>query len=158
MYLETKPSFNKYRSRRLKFPWLKVFVNDINEIWSVDLAYDNKVAKYNRGKKYLLVAVDCVSRCLRVEPLKMKYATETEQVFKKIIKHKKPEKVWVDDVTEFLVAFKALCTERGILLYSTFSKKKSAFAEKYTLFEKYNLQVFKSKVDLLISRQIECVC
>ena len=80
--------------------------------------------------KYLLVAVDCLSRYLRVEPLKTKYATETAQVFKKMIKHKQPEKVWVDDVTEFLGAFKALCTERGFHLYSTFSEKKSAFAER----------------------------
>ena len=69
MYLETKPSFNKYRSRCLRFPRLKVVVNDINEIWSVDLAYVDKLAKYNRGVKYLLVAVDCFSRYLRVEPL-----------------------------------------------------------------------------------------
>ena len=66
MYLETKPSFNKYRSRRLRFPRLKVVVNDINEIWSVDLAYVDKLAKYNGGVKYLLVAVDCLSRYLRV--------------------------------------------------------------------------------------------
>ena len=131
-YLETKPSFNKYRSRRLRFPRLKVVVNDINEIWSVDLEYVDKLmlAKYNNGVKYLLVAVDCLSRYLRVEPLKTKYATETAQVFKKMIKHKQSEKVWVDDGTEFLGAFKALCTERGIHLYSTFSEKKSAFAER----------------------------
>ena len=43
MYLETKPFFNKYRSRRLRFPRLNVFVNDINEVWSVDLAYVDKL-------------------------------------------------------------------------------------------------------------------
>ena len=130
MYPETKPSFNKYRSLRLRFPRLKVVVNDINEIWSVDLAYVDKLAKYNGGVKHLLVAVDCLSRYLRVEPLKTTYATETAQVFRKMIKHKQPEKVWVDDGTEFLGAFKALCTERGIHLYSTFSEKKSAFTER----------------------------
>ena len=77
MYLETKPSFNKYRSRRLRFPRLKIVVNDINDIWSVDLAYVDKIAKYNFGVKHVLVAVDCLSRYLRVEPLKTKYATET---------------------------------------------------------------------------------
>ena len=34
MYLETKPSFNKYRSRRLRFSRLKLVNNDINEIGS----------------------------------------------------------------------------------------------------------------------------
>ena len=92
MYLETKPSFTKYRSRRLRFPRLKVIVNDLNEIWSVDLAFVDKLAKYNSGVKYLLIAVDCLSRYLRVEPLKTKYATETAEAFKKMIKHKQPKK------------------------------------------------------------------
>ena len=47
-----------------------------------------------------------------------------------MIKHKQPEKVWVDDGTEFLGAFKALCIERGIHFYGTFSEKKSAFEER----------------------------
>ena len=55
---------------------------------------------------------------------------ERAQFLKKMIKNKQPEKVWVDDGTEFLGAFKAPCTERGIHLYSTFSEKKSAFAER----------------------------
>ena len=103
--METKPSFTKYRSIRLKFPRLKVFVKDINEIWSPDLAHIDKLAKYNRNKKYLLVAVDCLSRYLRLEPLKTKYTKEAAEAFKKMIKNKQPEKVWVDDGTEFLGAF-----------------------------------------------------
>ena len=123
MYLETKPSFAKYRSRRFTFPRLKVIVNDLNEIWSVDPAFVDKLAKYNRGVQYLLVAVDCLSRYLRVEPLKTKYATETAEAFKKMINHKQPKNVWVDDGTEFLGAFKDLCNKRGIPLYTTFSEK-----------------------------------
>ena len=90
MYRETKPSFTKYRSRRLRFLRLKVIVNDLNEIWSVDLASVDKLAKYNSGVKYLLVAVDFLSRYLRVEPLKTICATETAEAFKKRIKHKQP--------------------------------------------------------------------
>ena len=130
MYLETKPSFTKYRAQRLNFPRLKVIVNDLNEIWSLDLAHVDKLAKYNRDVKNLLVAVDCLSRYLRVEPLKTKNATETAKAFRNMIKHKQPQKVWVDDGTEFLGAFKTLCNKRGIHLYSTFSEKKSAFAER----------------------------
>ena len=131
MHLETKPSFTKYPLRRLRISRLKVTVYDINEIWSVDLAYNDKLAKYNRGVKYLLVAVDCLSRYLRVEPLKTKYATKTANAFKKMIKHKQPGKVWVDDGTEFLCAFKAVCNRVGIHLYSSkFSGKKSFLKNK----------------------------
>ena len=47
-----------------------------------------------------------------------------------MIKHKQPKKVWVDNGTEFLSAFRAFCNKNGIHLYSTFSEKKSAFAER----------------------------
>ena len=126
-YLDTKPSFTKYRSIRMQFPRLKVIVKDINEIWSLDLAYVDNLAEYNRDVKYLLVAVDCLSRYLIVEPMKTKYATEAADAFKKMIKHKQPEKVWVDDGTEFLGAFKRLCNSRAIHLYCTFSEKSLFF-------------------------------
>ena len=96
MYLEEKSSFTKYRSRRLKFPRLKDFVKKINVDWSLDLAFVDKFAKFNRGVK-------------------------------------QPEKVWVDDGTEFIGAFKTLCTERGIHLHSTFSEKSLICEKKYTL-------------------------
>ena len=61
-YLETKPSFTRYNSIRLKFPRLRAIVKDIIEIWSLDLAHVDKLAKYNRDVKYCLVAVDSLSR------------------------------------------------------------------------------------------------
>ena len=100
-----------------------MIVNDINEIWSLDLAYVDKLAKYNRGVRYLLVAVDCLSRYLRVEPLKTKYAKETTEAFKKMIKTKQPKKVWVDKGTEFKGEFEKLCTKREIIKYNTHSEK-----------------------------------
>ena len=41
-----------------------------------------------------------------------------------MIKNKQPQKVWVDDGTQFLGAFKTLCNKRKIHLYSTLSEKK----------------------------------
>ena len=89
-----------------------------------------KLAKNNRNIKYLLVAVDCLSRYFCVEPLKTKYATETAETFQKMIKNRQPEKVWGDNGKEFLGAFKQLCNKRGIHLYSTFSENNSAFTER----------------------------
>ena len=73
IYLETKPSFTKFRSLRLNFPRPKVTFNDLNEIWSIDLAFLDKLAKYNSGVNYLLVAFDFLSKYLRAEPLKTCY-------------------------------------------------------------------------------------
>ena len=115
---------------RKTYPRLKVIVNGIEEIWSLDLAYVDKLAKYNREVQYLLVAVNCLSRYLRVEPLRTKYAKETTKAFKKMITTKQPKKVRVDKGTEFKGEIKKLCTKREIIKYNTHSEKKSAFAER----------------------------
>ena len=104
--------------------------NDINETWSLDLAYVDKLARYNRGVQYLLVAVNFLSRFLRAEPLKTKYAKEITEVFQKMIKTKQAKKVWVDKGTEFKIEFEKLFTKRKIVKYNTNSEKKSAFAER----------------------------
>ena len=83
----------------------------------------DKLSKENAGIKYLLIAVDCLSRFLRVEPLKLKYATTTVEAFKQMIKQKQPKKVWVDAGTEFKGNFKTLCQVRNIEIYQTFSEK-----------------------------------
>ena len=61
-FLRSQSSHTKYGLFRKTYPRLKVIVNDINEIWSLYLAYANKLAKYNRGVQYLLVAVNYLSR------------------------------------------------------------------------------------------------
>ena len=129
-FLETQNAYTKYRSYRRNFPRLKVIVNDLNEIWSLDLAYVDKLAKYNNNVKYLLVAVDCLSRFVRVQPLKTKFSKEVTEAFRKMIKFKLPKKVWVDKGTEFRGEFKNLCDRKGIHLSSTHSEKKSVFAER----------------------------
>ena len=48
-FLRSQSSHTKYGLFRKTYPRLKVIVNDINEIWSLDLAYVDKLAKYNRG-------------------------------------------------------------------------------------------------------------
>ena len=130
LFLEGKNAHTKHKKYRKRFPTLKVIAYDINEIWSLDLAYVDKLAKENKDVKYLLVAVDCLSRYLRVEPLKSKYATTTADAFKKMIKNKQPKKVWVDAGTEFKGSFSTLCQKNDIEVYKTFSEKKSAFAER----------------------------
>ena len=63
-FIQSKNSHTKYRQYRRRFPRLKVIAYDINEIWSIDLAYVDKLTKYNNGVEYILVAVDVLSRKL----------------------------------------------------------------------------------------------
>ena len=82
-YLQSKAPYTKYRQFRENFPRLKAVAYRINEIWSVDVAYMDKVAQHNNGVKYLLVAVDVLSRYLRVQPMKALYAKDAVEAFKK---------------------------------------------------------------------------
>ena len=127
--MRNKNAHTKYRQFRRKFPRLKVISYDIDEIWSVDVAYVDTLAKYNHGVKYLLVAVDVLSRKLRVEPMRSKSAEATAKTFARMIK-KKPQKVWSDKGTEFRGAFERFCQSNEITTYSTHSEAKSAFAER----------------------------
>ena len=128
--MQGKNAHTKYRQSRRHFPRLKVIAYDINEIWSIDLAYVDKLAKYNNGVKYLLVAVDVLSRKLRVEPMRSKTAEETAKTFARMTSMTKPKKVWSDKGTEFRGAFKDFCNRKGIETYTTHSEAKSAFAER----------------------------
>ena len=91
-FLRGKNAHTKYRQFPRRFPRLKVIAFDINEIWSIDVAYVDKLAKYNHGVKYLLVAVDVLLRKLRVQPMRSKSASETVKSFLRMIIDKKPKK------------------------------------------------------------------
>ena len=61
----------------------KVIAGDIDETWFLHLAHVYKIRKQNAGVMYLLIAVDCLSIYLRVEPLKSRYTTTTSETLKK---------------------------------------------------------------------------
>jgi hypothetical protein len=130
-FLQSKPAYTKYLKAQKRFPRLKVIAFRINEIWSMDLAYVDKLSRYNKDVKYLLVAVDVLSRYVRVQPLKDKFAATAMKAFAKMLnKRVKPEKVWTDKGTEFKGQFEQFCKRRGIETYTTHSETKSAFAER----------------------------
>ena len=113
-----------------KFKRMRAFARFRNEIWCMDLAYVDKLAKENNGVKYLLVSQDLFDRTVNAKGLKTKDSQETVKAFSSMItKRNRPKKVWVDNRTEFSGAFKKFCTAEGIQVYSTMSETKAAFAE-----------------------------
>ena len=53
-FLQRKNSHAEYRQYRRRFPRLKVIAYDINEIWSIDSAYVDQLAKKTRVLKSFL--------------------------------------------------------------------------------------------------------
>ena len=108
--------------------------------WGVDLADMQSLSKYNKGIKYLLCAIDLFSKYAWVIPLKDKKGTSIVNAFQKIIsKGRKPNKIWVDQGSEFYnKSFKDFLKINNIEMYSKFNEAKSVVAERFirTFFKK----------------------
>ena len=92
----------------------------------------DKLAKDNNGVRYLLVAVNVLSRFLRVVPMRSTHAPDDAKAFEEMIEKVQQQNVWSDKRTEFERAFKNFCDNRGIATYTTTSGITSAFAERKT--------------------------
>ena len=61
-FLHSNYSYTKFTLEAQKFKRMRVFARFRNEIWCMDLAYVDKLAKENNGLKYLLVRQDLFDR------------------------------------------------------------------------------------------------
>ena len=110
---------------------MRAFARFRNEIWCIDLAYVDKLAKENNSVKYLLVRQDLFYRTVNAKAMKTKDSQETVKAFSSMItKRNRPIKIWVDKGTDIAGAFKKFCAAVGIQVYSTMSETKAAFAER----------------------------
>ena len=77
-------------------------------------------SKHNKGIKYLLCAINLFSKYAWVIPLKDKKRTSIVNAFEKIIsKERKPNKIWVDQGSEFYYqSFKDFLKINNIEMYS----------------------------------------
>ena len=128
-FLHSKFSYTKFTLATRKFKRMKAFARFKNEIWCMNLAYVDKLAKDNNGVKYLLVRQDLFDRTVDAKGMKSKDSKETVHAFLTMItKKNRPKKIWVDKGTEFAGECKKLCKAEGIQIYSTMSETKAAFA------------------------------
>ena len=125
----------------LKFKKRKVYSSFRDNIWGVDLADMQLLSKYNKEIKYLLCAIDIFSKYAWVVPLKDKKGTSIVNAFQKIIsKGRKPNKIWVDQGSEFYnKSFKDFLKINNIEMYSTYNEGKSVVAERF-------IRTLKSKI------------
>ena len=138
-YLTTSSTYTKFKQTGHRFPRLKVQSYRLNEILSVDLADLQSLSTGIRNTRYLLVSVDTLSRFLRVQPMKDKYASTTRRAFVLMTTKIKPEKVWTDEGKEFLGSFRNFCEQKEITIYQTRNEKKVSFAER-------NIRTIKSLI------------
>ena len=82
-----------FTQARRKFKRMRAFARFKNEVWCMDLAYVDKLAKDNNDVKYLLVRQDLFDRTVDAEGMKTKLSKETVKTFSKMItKKNRPKK------------------------------------------------------------------
>ena len=85
---------------------MKAFARFKSEIWCLDLAYVDKLAKHNNSVKYILFPQDQFERTVDAKGVKSKNSKETFRAFLSMItKKNRLGKIWVDKGTEFAREF-----------------------------------------------------
>ena len=91
------------------------------------------LSRYNKGIKYLLCAIDLFGKYAWVIPIKDKIGSSIVNAFQKIISEgRKPNKIWVDQGSEFYnKSFADFLKINNIEMYSAFNEGKSVVAERF---------------------------
>ena len=96
-------------------------------MWAADLIYMQAFSKDNNGIKYLLTVIDISSKFVWIIPLKLTTGQEVVHAFSKILRERKPCKVWIDKGNEFYNKD----VQKLVALYSTENEEKSCVIERF---------------------------
>ena len=114
-------------------------MNSIDEILAADLIDMQAFSKDNNEIKYLLTVIDVFSKFVWIVPLKRLTEQKVANAFSRILKERRPSKMWVDKGRQFYNKD----VQKLVELYSTENEEKSCVIERFnrTIKEK-NVQVF----------------
>ena len=87
-FLRSKPSYTKYTPATGKFKRKKAFASVKIEIWCLNLAYPDELAKDSKGVKYLLVRQDLIARIVVGRRMKTKDSKKMVRAFLTMITNK----------------------------------------------------------------------
>ena len=116
-FLQTTKSYTKYRQFRRRFPRLKIIASNICEIWSTHLVFIDSLLNFNKGVKYLVVAVFCFLQKLRVQPMRTKGVKTTDKTFDCMITRTEPLKLWSDKGTKIKGGFEKFVNIKALTLH-----------------------------------------
>ena len=140
------------------FPKRRVIVHNVDDIWCSDLVDMQKLSKWNKGYKYLLMVLDLFSKYGWIVPLKTKTGLEVSKSFKTIFKKSraKPKKLWVDKGKEYYYKnVLDLLAKNNIEIYSTENEEKSSVCERWNrtikekMYKRFTIQKNTVYIDIL---------
>ena len=99
----------------------------MDDVWCSHLVDMQKLSKWNKGYKYLLMVLDLFSKYGWIVPLKTKTGLEVSKAFESIFRQNKPKKLWVDKGKEYYNKnVLDLLAKNNIEIYSTENEEKSS--------------------------------
>ena len=141
----------------------RVVVHRVDEQWQADLVDLQKLARLNKGYKYLLVCIDILSKFAWIRPLKTKSGSEIEEAFRDIFsKGRKPLILQTDRGKEFLNRHvQKLFKDKNIKFFTSYSERKASIVERlnrtikglmFKYFTKYETRRYIDILQDLVSR------
>ena len=122
------------------FPKRRVIAHHVDDIWCSDLVDMQKLSKWNKGYKYLLMVLDICSKYGWIIPLKTKTGLEVSKALQIIFKENKPKMLWVDKGKEYYSKnVLDLLAKNDVKIYPTENEEKSSDCERWN-------RTFKTKM------------
>jgi transposase InsO family protein len=119
-FLSRQDAYTLHRDIVRKFPRRKTSAFGINDLWQADLVDLSSLMRYNNGYRYLLTAIDVLTKYGRVTMLRNKNAATVTEAFSDMIGDVKPRLLQTDKGTEFLNAqFQKMLADNGIKHYTS---------------------------------------
>ena len=88
-WLNSQPTYTLHRRVRKKFKRNRIIVGRIDQQWQSDLIDIQKIKQFNGGNRYILVAIDVLSKFAWGVPLKNKTGVSIIKGFQKILVNKR---------------------------------------------------------------------
>jgi hypothetical protein len=130
-FLQRSDTYTRYKPARRHFQRRKTIALYKNELFQSDLADFQKLSRYNKGYKYILVVIDVLSKFVFYVPVKSKRFKDMKPAFVKVFAVAKPKLLQTDRGTEFVSKpMKQFFEKQKVKLYHTFSENKATLAER----------------------------
>lgn len=132
-WLTSQDTYTLHKPIKRVFPRRKIFAKGINDLFQVDLADMQNLAKFNDGYRYILTCIDVFSKVAYAKALKDKRGASVAAAFEEIFSHSLPNYLQSDEGTEFLAHEpQSVFRKFGIKHYWSFNREiKAACVERF---------------------------
>lgn len=120
-----------HRPARINYPRRNVTLKGLNDLYQADLVEMQPYAKINKGFRYILTMINCLSKFAFAIPLKDKSGPVVSKALEPILAKYKMKNFQTDQGTEwFNIHVNKLMKKYGINHYHTFTELKASIVER----------------------------